>query len=183
MILLKEKKFNHEAPSVEDAMHIPDCIRLRSREKIIFATMSNAILGEQIFGYGNDEDKPAELKTITGDLQRTLLLIDNELEYEYTLFTFQKVRAMARGISEHYLAIHSDHTDQELKKKAMMSLKMLKLKNVIDDMDVEDNADLSQKTYDVKSLFNRMNIIKKCKFDFDKYFEYINNMEEISDEF
>jgi hypothetical protein len=98
---LKNTRFNHEEEELHKAFHIKDDILIRCRERIFFASILGYLMCHEL--YSSRDEAPRELKTLTGDLERTLDLITEQKEYDLTLLNFfQYNRLVMSAVMEYH---------------------------------------------------------------------------------
>lgn len=170
---LKNLNFRHEEDDLHKAFCIEGDVHIRCRERIFFATMVGYVLALEL--YGTKDDAPRELITVTGDLQRTLNMITDEKEYEYTLVHFMSYHRMAKSAVNHY-----DHTKDEVKKEedsedqlkqqiAKLVKKMIKKKMEKEEGVQEEEDSALHPTLDLEDFIDRLEKVKQSNKNFDKY--------------
>lgn len=168
-MILKNREFNHSKDHFHDAMNIPSYTRTRCRERIFFAAFSNALQRQELFE--DEDDAPKEMSTVTGDLQRTLSMITDELEYEYTLLTFYGHQKMAMEAFGRYKYLNSKDKSKEDKLK----LSIINLIEELRDKDEEDN-DKEEDELDnvtVNTVIKRISIVKDSHYNFETYLKQL----------
>lgn len=73
-MLFKQRGFNHDHEIFHKALNITDEIKTVVREKIFFSSFSNALQAMDLFE--NIDDAPRSLSTVTGDLEKCLMMIE-----------------------------------------------------------------------------------------------------------
>lgn len=172
-MVLKSMKINHEADNFHDALNMTVRQQERCRERVFFAAFSNALQAEEL--YEDPSDAPAEFHTKTGDLSRTLQLITDPLEYEYTLLMFMKLQPMAQDTYAKYKAMNSDRLSRSDKSKLdiMMHIHDLLLRHKNEEEQEEnDNAHV---TITPGSLIKRIDLVKRSHYNWDTYFNLISS--------
>lgn len=168
-MILKNREFNHSKEHFHDAMNIPTYVRTRCRERIFFAAFSNALQKQELFE--DEDDAPKEMSTVTGDLQRTLSMITDELEYEYTLLTFyghQKIAMEAFGRYK-YLNSKDQSKEDKLKLSIINLIEQLRDKDDEDDEEEKDELD----NINVNTVIKRISIVKDSHYNFDVYLKQL----------
>lgn len=167
-MLLANREFNHDVDSFHESMNISDATRTRCRERIFFNAMSNAIQRDNLFE--DREDAPREMTTVSGDLQRCLRMITDQLEYEYTLMIFNSFQRMAM---ETY-AMYRHMMESENSKEDRIKMKIMDLIDTIrssqkdeDDEDEDDDAPIDQ--INKQTMLKRVSFVKKSHHNFDTY--------------
>lgn len=167
-MILKNREFNHSKDHFHDAMNIPSYTRTRCRERIFFAAFSNALQRQELFE--DEEDAPKEMSTVTGDLQRTLSMITDELEYEYTLLTFYGHQKIAMEAFGRYKYLNSKDQSKEDKLKLSIINLIQELKDRDDD-DAEQEDELDNVT--VNTVIKRISIVKDSHYNFETYLKQL----------
>jgi hypothetical protein len=169
-MILKNREFNHSKDHFHDAMNIPSYTRTRCRERIFFAAFSNALQRQELFE--DEDDAPKEMSTVTGDLQRTLSMITDELEYEYTLLTFYGHQKLAMEAFGRYKYLNSKDQSKEDKLKLSIINLIQELKDRDDDDDSKEEEDeLDNVT--VNTVIKRISIVKDSHYNFETYLKQL----------
>lgn len=168
-MILKNREFNHSKEHFHDAMNIPTYVRTRCRERIFFAAFSNALQKQELFE--DEDDAPKEMSTVTGDLQRTLSMITDDLEYEYTLLTFYGHQKMAMEAFGRYKYLNSKDKSKEdkLKLSIINLIEELRDKDEEDDDKEEDEVD----NITVNTVIKRISIVKDSHYNFETYLKQL----------
>ena len=114
-MVLKTMSFNHEVENLHEALNVSANQRDRCRERVFFSSFANGLQGIEL--YEDAEEIPAEFHTKTGDLSRTLKLITDPLEYEYTLLMFMKIQPLASDTFHKWYAMNNSSVDESTKSK------------------------------------------------------------------
>jgi hypothetical protein len=164
-MILKERDFNHNKDAFHEAMNIPSYMRTKCRERIFFASFSNALQREELFE--DENDAPKDMSTVTGDLQRCLRMINDPLEYEYTLLTFYGHQRMAMEVYAKFKFLNSNSQSKEdkIKMSIINLIHELKSKDDEDDDKEEDEID----NINVTNAIKRVHYVKKSSYNFDTY--------------
>ena len=170
-MVLKNAPINHEADNLHDALTIPKNQRERCRERIFFATMANGLQALELYAEEPDEC-PKEMCTKTGDLQRTLKLINDPLEYEYTLLTFMKLQNLAQESMHKWKAMNdtSMSKSQRAKLEIMMNLHELAVRHGAEEGGDNDNSEF---LISPNSLLKRVDLVKSSHYNWETYFNMI----------
>jgi hypothetical protein len=166
-MILKEKEFNHNKEAFHEAMNIPGYMRTKCRERIFFAAFSNALQRVELFE--DEDDAPKDMSTVTGDLQRCLRMINDPLEYEYTLLTFYGHQRMAMEAYSKYKFLNSSSQSREDKIKLSIINLMQDLKDKDDDEQEEDEID----NITVNTAIKRISIVKTSHYNFETYLKLL----------
>jgi hypothetical protein len=167
-MILKNKEFNHDKDAFHEAMNVPGYVRTKCRERIFFASFSNALQRVELFE--DEEDAPKDMSTVTGDLQRCLRMITDPLEYEYTLLTFYGHQRMAMEAYGRYKYLNSTSQSKEDKIKLSILNLMQDLKDKDDDDDTEED-EIDNIT--VNTTIKRIDIVKSSHYNFDTYMSLV----------
>ena len=169
-MILKDREFNHSKDAFHEAMNIPSYLRTKCRERIFFAAFSNALQRQDLFE--DEEDAPKEMSTVTGDLQRTLSMITDDLEYEYTLLTFYGHQKLAMEAFGRYKYLNSKDQSKEDKLKLSIINLIQELKDRDDDDDSKEEEDeLDNVT--VNTVIKRISIVKDSHYNFETYLKQL----------
>jgi len=170
-MLLKERDFNHDKDEFHEAMNIPGYIRTKCRERIFFAAFSNALQRAELFE--DEDDAPKDMSTVTGDLQRCLKMINDPLEYEYTLLTFYGHQRMAMEAYSKYKYLNSSSQSKEDKIKLSIINLMMDLKDRQEDEENNTKEDDEIDNITVNTTIKRISIVKSSLYNFDTYLKLI----------
>jgi hypothetical protein len=167
-MILKEKEFNHDKEAFHEAMNIPGYMRTKCRERIFFTSFSNALQRVELFE--DEDDAPKDMSTVTGDLQRCLRMINDPLEYEYTLLTFYGHQRMAMEAYSKYKYLNSTSQSREDKIK-------LSIINLIQDLkDKDEDSEQEEDEIDnitVNTAIKRISIVKTSHYNFETYLKLL----------
>lgn len=178
-MFLKTAQINHHAESLDQALNLSLNQLYRCRERIIFSTVANALQGREL--YEDDEDCPREFRTVTGDLARTLSLITDPLEYEYTLLTFTRLQDLTSDTIGKWLAVNSSDVNKGVKAEIefMMNLADLVIKHKSSVDDDDDNKDSSDDNLNPAitpgGLFKRIDLVKRSQYSWDTYYNMVKS--------
>lgn len=168
-MLLRNREFNHETENFHESLGISDETRVRCRERIFFNTFSNALQRLELFE--DDDDAPKELRTVSGDLQRCLRTITDQLEYEYTLMIFNSTQRMAMESFAYYKHMLESHDNREDRIKLKIMELVEEMRGSKDDDD-EDEDPISR--LNKKSMIKRIKFVKQSHYNFDTYLNMLN---------
>ena len=164
-MLLANREFNHETENFHESLGISDEIRVRCRERIFFNTFSNALQRLELFE--DDDDAPKELRTVSGDLQRCLRTITDQLEYEYTLMIFNNTQRMAMESFAYYRHMLENHDNREDRIK-------LKIMELVEEMRGSKDEEDPISRLNKKSMVKRIKLVKQSHYNFDTYLNMLN---------
>lgn len=167
-MLLKQKTFNHTSSNFREGLNIPSHIMSSAIEKIIFSTAVNAIAADEM--YESRDAAPQELTTVTGDLQKTLSLVNEGLEYEVALLLFRHYHELTQTAVKHYMSMHGKEANQESAELVKKITKLLMVKEVLED---DENDDPTNITF--KKMLKRISFVKKSNYNFDRYIKYVSD--------
>jgi len=171
-MILKERDFNHTKDEFHEAMNIPGYIRTKCRERIFFAAFSNALQRAELFE--DEDDAPKDMSTITGDLQRCLKMINDPLEYEYTLLTFYGHQGMAMEAYSRYKYLNSSSQSKEDKIKLSIINLMMDLKEKQEDEENNSKEEDEIDNITVNTTIKRISIVKSSLYNFDTYLKLVS---------
>jgi hypothetical protein len=166
-MILKDRVIDHTKSNLHEAMSIPSYMRTKCRERIFFASFSNALQRTELFE--DEDDAPSEMTTVTGDLQRCLQLITDPLEYEYTILTFFGHQRMAMEVYGRYKFLQESGNSKEDKLKMSILNLVEQLKNKDEDDEEEDDVD----NLNSSTLLKRISIVKESHYNFDTYLKLV----------
>jgi hypothetical protein len=171
-MILKERQFNHDKDAFHEAMNIPSYIRTKCRERIFFTSFSNALQRVELFE--DEDDAPKDMSTVTGDLQRCLKMINDPLEYEYTLLTFYGHQRMAMEAYSRYKYLNSSSQSKEDKIKLSIINLMMDLKEKQEDEENNSKEDDEIDNITVNTTIKRISIVKSSLYNFDTYLKLVS---------
>lgn len=163
---------DHHVENIQKALGVPHDIVISSREKVIFTTISNALFVEEM--YSDSSEAPKSLTTVTGDLQKCITMMDNELEYETMLLMFMHYHDAAISAFRHYNSFESGE-DAELKKKYELIKKLMEVKKLMSDDD-DDKEEEDPFGLNKFNMIERVKFVKSSNYNFEKYMEQVTNM-------
>ena len=179
-MLFKQRGFNHEKEAFHEALNVSDELRLTTREKIFFSSFSNALQAMELFE--DMDDAPRSIATVTGDLEKSLSLVDSQEEYEYMLLCFSMYQRLTKPILAEYRMSNSKQSeDREAILKhtiieAIMELKRQKDKEEGNNDDDEDPDDRGPFAISHSRMMERVKYVKKSKHNFKTYMNYMNGI-------
>ena len=168
---LKEMEFDHSAKTIHQAVSIPEHVRSRCKERIFFCSFANFLQKAELFE--DPDDAPKSMTTCSGDLSRTLDMINDQLEYEYTLLSFintHQLSKMALGYYQ-FMSDVSNSKENRLKAKLMAMAAEMKLAEEAKAEQME-----SELQYTPSNLVKRINLVKKSHYNFDTYCNMLNSI-------
>lgn len=183
-MILKSRKFNHAEEGFHTAMGIDKHTVIVCRERVFFSHFANTLQSLELFA--DRSDAPREMTTVTGDLQRTLSMISDPLEYEVTLVHFMAFHRIASEAFGQWRFQNDSDTSSEDKMKLQL-LNLLKKLKEASDKDDDDNDDNPHNNIDIDTVMKRIDVVKKSKYDFSKYMDLIghplknNNHNQVDD--
>lgn len=169
-MILKSKQFNHSEEGFHSALGISKDLVIICRERIFFAHFANTLQSLELFV--DRSDAPREMTTVTGDLQRTLNMISDPLEYELTLIHFLTFHRLATEAFAHWKFQNDSENSKEDKLKLELLQLLKKLKSASEDDENEDDADQNPNNgLSVETVMKRVDMVKKSNYDFGRYME------------
>ena len=170
---IKHVKFDHTAEGFYDAIGITTEMMVKCKERIFFSTFSNAIQSLELF---EDRDEaPKELVTVTGDFQKTLSIIEDSLEYEYTLMEFMNTHNMAMAAVARW-EFKNKAMKGNNKKKSML----LDIMDMVTELKMEHEKTKNEFAEEniafgitPKGLLKRIEFTKSSHYDFDVYLNMV----------
>lgn len=158
---------DHEHDLIHRVFGMTDEIRTKVRERILYTCIHLLLQAKEIFS--DIDDAPHALKTISSHLQATLQLVDDPLEYDFTLmhfFNYQSLAVQAVGMYEQ--SLDKNRSKEDIIKDGIISL----IQN-LREQDDEDSDDGDRKAMiDIiikPNLIKRVKLVKKSN-DFNSYF-------------
>lgn len=173
MMILKTKTFDHTEEGFHSAMGVDKDTVVLCRERIFFNHFANTLQSIELFG--DRENAPREMTTMTGDLKRTLEMITDPLEYEVTLIHFISFHRMATEAFAHWKFINDSDTSAEDKLKLELLHLVKKLKDASSDDEDDDDKENPHNNINVDTVMKRVDLVKKSKYDFSKYMELVGH--------
>lgn len=166
-MLLKERELDHSKEQFHEALAVPEYMRTKCRERIFFSSFSNALQKEELFE--DEEDAPKEMSTMTGDLQRCLKMIDNNLEYEFTLLNFISYQRMAMDAFSRYKYLNS----KEKSKEDKLKLNIINLMEELRNKEENDEDDDTINDLSTNFIIKRIPLVKSSHYNFDIYLKQL----------
>lgn len=179
---LQDKTFDHTASCLAEAIGVTNSMRITSREKIFFATIANYLQGREL--YEDPEEIPAEFHTKTGDLSRALKLIDNQLEYEYSLITFMRFQEMAQEVCKKHNFLNSSEVSESDKSKLKIvdTLKDMMLQHQLIEKKEENPFEAKDVNQILPSnLMQRIDLVKQSQYNWNTYFKMVKTKGLVQD--
>jgi hypothetical protein len=168
-MILKSKQFNHAEESFHSAMNIDKHTVIMCRERIFFTHFANTLQSLELFS--DRDDAPKEMTTVTGDLQRTLNMISDPVEYELTLLHFMAYHRMATAA----FGMWRFQNDPENSKEDKLKLELLKLVTRLKDIKDQEEEEDNPEDINPETVSQRIDLVKKSNFDFNKYMDLVGH--------
>jgi hypothetical protein len=163
-------KFDHESVKIYDAFGMSKEFDKKCREIIHFSAISNHLMAEELFD--DRADAPRSLTTLTGDLEKAISLCENQQEVYYVLFNFSQFHDIAiDSIAKHKMMTELTGIQKE-KLDVMMKMMEIKLK--------EEAKEQSMGMISPMDMFNKIELVKQSKYNFEKYLGLISSNELIN---
>jgi hypothetical protein len=171
-MILQNQKFNHHEETIHGAMNISRETMITCRERIFFCHFANSLQSIELFP--SRDEAPRELTTVSGDLQRVLNMTHDALEYEVTLLNFNMYQKMASSAFAQWQMENDKDSEHAIKIQVLKLLHKLKETSERskegDDDDIED--DVNDKLTE-ESVVERIELVKKSKYNFSKYMQLV----------
>lgn len=176
-MILKNNSFNHEEKTLHTAIGVSSEVRTRCKERIFFCAFANHLQIGELFE--DSDDAPKNMTTASGDLERTLSMINDQTEYEYTLFSFINTHELAKmAIAYHDFVSDSSNSKSERMKVKMLAMaaEMKVAEQIKQNTLAEDDS-----IYSPNELLKRMPFVKKSHYNFDTYMNMIKSLKNSKD--
>jgi hypothetical protein len=179
-MVFKQRGFNHEREQFHEALQVSDEMRITIREKVFFSSFSNALQAMELFEDINDA--PRSLSTVTGDLERSLSMVDSQEEYEYMLLCFSMYQRLTKPIlAEYKMSNSKDSEDREAMLKhtiieAIMELKRQKDREEGNEEEDDDDDEKGPFAISHSRMTQRLKYVKKSKHNFNTYMNYMKGV-------
>lgn len=176
-MILQGKNYDHSQEGFHSALGVDKNTVILCRERILFCHFANTLQSLELFG--DRDDAPRELTTVTGDLQRTLKMITDPLEYELTLLHFMSFHRLAQEA----IGMWKFNNDPENSTEDKLKLELLKLVSRLKDMhekdkdndDVDDTDMKINNDINLDSVMKRIDLVKKSNHNFSRYMELLGH--------
>jgi hypothetical protein len=173
-MILKSKAFDHSQEGFHSALGVTKNTIIVCRERIFFTHFANTLQSLELFG--DRDDAPKEMTTMTGDLKRTLEMISDPLEYEVTLVHFLSFHKIASEAFAHWKFENDSQKSSQDKMKLQLLHLLKKLKDASDnDENDEDTVDNPHNNIDIDTVMKRVDLVKKSKYDFSRYMDLVGH--------
>ena len=144
---IKIPKFDHNAKDIAKCFGLSLYQKQFISHAIIFAILSNKMIAEHLFD--DPKDAPDDLITFSGQLEKALSLVDNDLERAFLLVVYQSAHTSVNF----QLFLQKDMENEEPKKKGS----------------IEDTMKTLIGQLLTSSLDKAKQYIKEVNYDFEKY--------------
>ena len=171
-MILKHQKFNHDHKTFDTSLNIDKDVQIIVREKILFASLFNYIKGKEIMkneGMTDPRELPSNYSSTSGDLEKCLSIIDDEMEYAYMLLTFNKTTEIVKGSVMQYGFINGDGVPEDLKQKAKEILQKHESKFLEEIKNKIDKTDYHLLSLIPQNMFKRIDMIKHHNCEWEPY--------------
>jgi hypothetical protein len=159
-------QMSHDSDKFHQSLCVPDQMRLLCRERIFFVSFSHALWRKDYI----EDTAPKEFSTMSGDLQRTLRMISDPLEYEFTLLIFMHYQQMCQDATGYYNFLQESEQDPELKAKVEILKMLQKMK-----ADEEGSSEPLIDQLNRDTLAKRIDMVGQSKHSFADYLNILNN--------
>jgi hypothetical protein len=171
-MILQNHRFNHNEDTIHRALGISRETMITCRERIFFCHFANSLQSIDLFP--SRDEAPKQLTTVSGDLERVLNMTHDALEYEVTLLNFNMYQKMASSAFAQWQMENDKDSEHAIK---MQVLKLLhKLKEASDKSKEEENDDIEDDVngkLTEESVVERIELVKKSKYNFSKYMQLV----------
>lgn len=178
-MILKTTEFDHDAKTIHSALNLPYNLIAKCRERILFSSFANFLQRIELFE--DPDDAPKNMTTASGDLQRTLGMITDQSEYEYTLFCFVNTHQLSKVALSYYnfMSDLSNSKQDRLKAKLLAMAADIKLKEELK----EDKDDILNEGILLSpvNLVKRISLVKQSHYNFDTYCNLISKLDNSKD--
>lgn len=157
--------FNHETESFTEGIGISPETSFKAREKIIFNCINNCIQRDLLYGEDTNDEAPKEMKTITGDLERLVEMIDDELELYAVLIYFKNLESGCIHAYGKYKFLK----DAAASKEDSLKVKLLNLLQELHSASSDSDDEPSLENVNEKTMFKRIEFIKRSHSNFNTY--------------
>lgn len=173
-MVFKHTTFNHDAENFFEALNLDDEMMNLCKERVFFTTFTNALNVSEWFD--SVDDAPSNIKTVTGDFEKCLNLIEDQKEYEYTLMIFHKTHDLAIQCFKRYSLHELAKND---KKEAGKKVAMVKLLDLLTELKMHNEEDEGIKEgilngFTPKGLMKRIEYTKNCQGSFQVYLNMVD---------
>lgn len=173
-MVIKNNNFRHEENHLYTAIGIDEQTMIQCRERIFFCHFSNALQCFDLFTERNEA--PRELTTVTADLRRCLDMINDDIEYETTLFHFLNYHKLAQEAFAHWHFENDPKNSAEDKLKLQVVKMIAKLKNAASKDDKEkdhtdDDNGVNNDVEDLENIISRVDKVKASNYNFPRYMD------------
>ena len=166
--------FDHEKESLYEALGFNSEFDDRCREIVFFATISNHLIGADLFE--TPEETPRRLTTITGDLEKSLSLATDS-EKQYLLVIFKHMHRIAIESIGKWRAFNKMVKGEKAKLDLIFKLMEIKAKE-----DMEKEGESEENYLSTLQMSARIELVQKNLFSFEDYFKKAqeNNLVKIT---
>ena len=164
-------QFQHDAEKLSVGLGVDSTMETRCREIVLFSMISNHFMAEEL--YDDIHQAPKTLTTMTGDLQKCLSLCTTDLERNYVLLMFRELHDLGTQAIAKYMVFNG--TTGEKKEELSLLLQMINL-------DMKRRAAQEGGKYTTSTaLFEKIDLIKKSRYNFDRYMQLSNGETEVDE--
>jgi hypothetical protein len=158
-------EFDHNQEDIANAIGLTEEQTQLCQERIFFSSFSNYLRTTTLFD--SRDEAPKDITTFSGDLQHCLSLIQNPLEYQYTLLIFMTLQRQALKMA----ALHSLMDESKADEEDVPKIKLIK-------SFLQIEAQFKKKENDslngIASVLKRIDFVEKSNYNFDTYLNLLN---------
>lgn len=178
-MFFKNKQILHDQKTFEMGLNISDNLRMIAREKVIYSCFTNYLESKKLYDLTQDRDNvPLSLTTSTGDFQKTISLIDNQEEYEYTLITFEKTHGLVKEVLGQYLGSQALNNIGTGNLGGYVEKILLEKESELEKRIMDKNVPLREKLMTTSvypsKIFKRFDFFKDKILTFEEYIELVS---------
>lgn len=153
-------EFDHTQDEIAKSIGLSNEQTELCQERIFFTSFSNYLRTTNLFD--SREEAPKDLTTFSGDLEQCLKMIQNPLEYQYTLLIFMTLQRQALKM----VALHSILDESNASEEDLPKIKLIK-------SFINIEASFKKKEEDIltefASVIKRLDLVEKSNYNFNSY--------------
>jgi hypothetical protein len=158
-------EFDHTQDEIAKAIGLSAEQTQLCQERIFFSSFSNYLRTHNLFD--SREEAPKDLTTFSGDLEQCLKLIQNPLEYQYTLLIFMTLQRQALKM----VALHSLMDESKADEEDLPKIKLIKSFLNIEASFKKKEADILT---DFAGVMRRIDFVERSNYNFTAYLNLLN---------
>lgn len=141
---------------------------MKCRERLFFSCFANYLQSKEL--YEDLDDAPKEFTTKTGDLARVLSIINDPLEYEYTLLMFMKLQDMATDATAKHNMLHDKNTSEGDRIKVQI---MQNIHDLMAQQKLTESPEDYEYVITPSSMNKRIEMVKASRYNWETYYNMI----------